>query len=69
MVSEIHENVDLVLGFKNFVEVDAEMCLRELKFKFLKRSLPIFPVFWEMIKPRARKYVKLETPFFDELSR
>ena len=35
MVSETHGDVDLVLGVKYFVELEAELSIRELKFNFL----------------------------------
>ena len=54
MVSEIHDEVDLVLSVKNFVEVDADLSMKELKFMFLNRSFPVFPTHKEMIKPKER---------------
>ena len=36
MVSEIHDNVNLVLGVKTFMELDGEISMRELTFKFPK---------------------------------
>ena len=43
LVSEIHENVDLVLGIKNMLELEGIFNLRECCFSFLNQSLPIFP--------------------------
>ena len=43
LVSEIHENVDLVLGIKNMFELEGVINSRDCCFKFLNRSLPIFP--------------------------
>ena len=43
LVSEIHENVDLVLGIKNVFELEGVINSRDCCFKFLNRSLPIFP--------------------------
>ena len=34
MVSEIHDNVDVISGVKNSVGSEAELNMRELKFKF-----------------------------------
>ena len=65
MVSDIHDNVDSVFGVKNFEEVEGES-RRELSFKFLNRVVPIFPVCKEMIKPKERRYVKVEALFLDE---
>ena len=39
-VSEIHENVDLVLGIKNVFELEGVINSRDCCFKFLNRSLP-----------------------------
>ena len=65
MVSEIHDNVDLVLGVKNFVKL-GEISMRELNFKFLNRVVPIFPVKKEVIKPKGRRPVKV--PFLNQIS-
>ena len=43
LVSEIHENVDLVLGIKNIFESEGVINLWDCCFNFLNRSLPIFP--------------------------
>ena len=43
-VSEIHENVDLVLGIKNVFELEGVINSRDCYSKFLNRSLPIFQV-------------------------
>ena len=40
---EIHENVDLVLGIKNIFELEGEINSRDCCFKFLNRSIPIYP--------------------------
>ena len=41
LVSEIHENVDLVLGIKNVFELEDVINSRDCCFKFLNRSVPI----------------------------
>ena len=43
LVSEIHENVDLLLGIKNVLKLEGVINLQDCCFKFLNRSLPIFP--------------------------
>ena len=43
LVSEIHENVDLVMGIKNVFELEGVINSWDCCFKFLNRSLPIFP--------------------------
>ena len=42
LVSEIHENVDLVLGIKNIFELEGVIDSRDSCFSFLNRSLPFF---------------------------
>ena len=42
MLSKIHNNVDLVLGIKNFVELEGEIRMKGLTFKFLNKAVPIF---------------------------
>ena len=42
LVSEIHENVDLVLGIKNIFELEGVINSRDCNFEFLNRSVPIY---------------------------
>ena len=42
LVSEIHDNVDLVLGMKNVFELEGVIDTRDSSFKFLNRSLPFY---------------------------
>ena len=42
LVSEIHENVDLVLGIKNLFELEGVIDLRDSCLSFLNRSIPFF---------------------------
>ena len=43
LVSEIHENVDLVLGIKNIFELEGVFDSRDSCFTFLNRSITFFP--------------------------
>ena len=43
LISEIFDNVDVVLGIKNLFELEVVMDSRESSFRFLSRSIPIFP--------------------------
>ena len=63
MVSEIHDTVKLVLDEKTFVELEIEICLRELKYKSLNRSVPVLPVHKGMMKSKEKKHMKVEAPF------
>ena len=42
LVSETHDNVDLVLGMKNISELEGIIDTRDSSFKFLNRSLPLY---------------------------
>ena len=68
MVSEIHENVDLVLGIRNVFELEGVISSRDCCFKFLNRSLPIYPEKEIVLKPNKQKLVKVKAPFVDEIS-
>ena len=43
LVSEIHENVDFILGIKNVFELEGIINSRDCQFEFLNRSVPINP--------------------------
>ena len=67
-MSEIHENVDLVLGIKNVFELEGVINSRDCCFKFLNRSLPIFPEDHVILKPKEQKLIKVKSPFIDKIS-
>ena len=68
LVSEIHENVDLVLGMKNAYELEGIVDMQDSSFKFLNRSIPFFSKEQMVVKPKEKKFVKIEAPFLDEIS-
>ena len=68
LVSEIHENVDLVLGIKNVFEFEGVINSRDCCFKFLNRSVPIYPEKEVILKLNEQKLVKVKAPFVDEIS-
>ena len=43
LVSEIHENIDLVLGIKNVFELEGVINSRDCWVGFLNTSVPIYP--------------------------
>ena len=51
LVSEIHENINLVLGIKNVFKLEGVLNSRDCCFKFLHRSVPIFPEKEIILKP------------------
>ena len=68
LVSEIHENVDLVLGIKNVLKLEGVINSRDCCFKFLSRSLAIFQEKNVILKPNEQKLIKVKAPFMDEIS-
>ena len=42
LVSEIHDNVNLVVGIKNVFELEGVIDMQDSSFKFFNRSLPFF---------------------------
>ena len=68
LVSEIHDNVDLVVGMKNIFELEGVIDSREFCFSFLSRSIPFFPVTTVEIAPASQKMVMVDAPFIEELS-
>ena len=68
LVSEIHENVDLVLGIKNVFEIEEVINSRDCHFEFLNRSVPIYPKKEIILKPDEQKLVKVKASFIDEIS-
>ena len=68
LVSEIPNNVDLVLGMKNMFELEDVIDTWDSSFKFMNRSLPFFSKEQVVVKPKERKFIKIGAPFVDEIS-
>ena len=68
LVSEIHENIDLVLGIKNLFELGGVINSRDCCFTFLNRSVPIVSEKEVILKPNEQKLIKVRAPFVDEIS-
>ena len=68
LVSEIFDNIDMVLGIKNLFELEGVIDTRESSFRFLSRSIPIFPREQVGIKPGEKKLILIETLFTEEIS-
>ena len=68
LVSEIHENVDLVLGINNVFKLEGIINSRNCCFTFLNRSVPIYPENEIALKPNEQKLVKVKAPFADKIS-
>ena len=68
LVSEIYDNIDLVMGMKNIFELEGMIDSYDSCFSFLSRSIPFFPVMALEIAPKMQKMVVIEAPFVEELS-
>ena len=68
LVSEIFDNVDMVLGIKNLFKIEDVIDTRESSFRFLSRSIPIFPQEQVIVKPGEKKLIPIESPFIEEIS-
>ena len=68
LVSEIFDNVDMVLGIKNLFELEGLIDSRESSFRFLCRSIPIFPREQVIVKLGEKKLIPIESPFLEEIS-
>ena len=68
LVSEIHENVDLVLGIKTIFEQESVIDSHHSCFSFLNRSILFFPKEKTEIKQKEQKLFIVEAPFVEEIS-
>ena len=66
--SEIHENVDLVLGINITFDLKGIINSWQSWFSFLNRSIPFFPKEQIILKPKEQWFIKIEAPFIDEIS-
>ena len=58
LVSEICENIDLVLGIKNIFELEGIIGSQVSCFSFLNRSIPFFPKEQIVLKPKELRLIK-----------
>ena len=63
LVSEIHENVDLVLAIKKIFGLEGVIDSCDSCFSFLNRSISFFPKEKTEIQPKEQKVVMVEAPF------
>ena len=68
LVSEIHDNVDHVIGIKNLFELEGVIDSWDSCVSFLNRSIPFYPREKVSVKPKEQKLIVLEAPFVEEIS-
>ena len=67
LVSEIHENVDLIVGIKNLFELEGVIDSQDSRVNFLNLSILFFPREKVSVKPKEQKILTLEAPFIEEI--
>ena len=67
LVSETHENIDLVLGIKNLFELEGVIDSQDSCVNFLNYSIPFFPREKVSVKPKEQMILTLEAPFIEEI--
>ena len=60
--------MNLELGIKNVFELEVVINFWDYCFKFLNRSLPIFPKDRIILKPKEQRFIKVNAQFIDEIS-
>ena len=60
LISEIHENVDLVLGIKILFELEGMIDSRDSYLSFLNRSIPFFAKEVVEVQPKNRISLQLK---------
>ena len=68
LVSEIHENVDLVQWIKNLFELEGVIDPWDSCLSFVNRSIPFIPKEKVEVKPKEQKLIVLEAPFVEKNS-
>jgi hypothetical protein len=68
MVSGLQDDADLIFGIKDMYETEGVLNTRDSTYKFINRSIPVFPTESHTILPGQRRFVKVDTPFFEEIS-
>ena len=58
LVSEIHDNIDLVLGMKNVFKLEVIIDMQDSSLTFLNRSIPFFSKEQIIIKPKEKEFIK-----------
>ena len=57
LVSEIHDNVDLVMGMKNIFKPEGVIDSSDSCFSFLSRSIPFFLIATIEIAPKCKRWL------------
>ena len=66
-ICDMHEGLDLVFGMQNMVETEGEMSARNGCFRFVSRSIPIFPPHSKTVPPSGKAHLRVRAPFCEPL--
>ena len=62
LVSESHDNMNMVMGVKNMYYIEGVLSTRELYLHFLNRSIPFFPKMDILLKPKEKCFIEFDMP-------
>ena len=68
LVSETHDNVDIIIRIKIMYEMEEVISTRDSCLHFPNRYIPFFPKTDVLLKPREPRFIKIDVPFIDEKS-
>ena len=66
-MSEIHDNVDMIMGIKRY-GIEGVISARNSSLHFLNRSILFFSKTEIILKPRKQRFIKIDVPFVDKIS-
>ena len=67
-VSEIHDNVDMMIGIKKAYEIEGLISTRNSCMHSLNISIPFFSNIEILLKPKEQRFIQMDVPFMDEIS-
>ena len=64
---DIHDGMDLVFGMQNMIETEGEMSARDGCYRFINRSIAIYPTDKHTVQPGQETLIQVEAPFCESL--
>ena len=68
LASEMHDNVDIVIGITDAHDIEGIISTKYLCLHFLRRLIPFFPTTEVFFRPKVQRFIKLAVSFIDEIS-
>ena len=66
-VCDIHDGMDLVFGMQNMIETEGEMSARDGCYRYINRSIAIYPMGKHIVRPGEESLIRVEAPFWESL--